>query len=506
MSINIISGVVKYKNKLAIGSTFTNDLLVKNKYDLKIFKEITTNSLYSSSKLPKNVIVMGYNTWVSIGCKQLKNRINIVLTNKHLDKKDTDKVKYKNDINIYFMNTLQFVEFYKKYSPNVFVIGGGKIYELFMNPYFLLSNKLSINKIYLTEFSKDLLSEEVKNKSLEPNIFFPKIRNNFKLIYYHEEESENLTLLMYKNMHQKCTTFDADYSQLIKDIVNKGFYKDDRTNVGTISCFGKDIKIDLTQETPLLTTKYMNWKAVIEELLWFLRGDTDAKILQRKGIKIWDGNTSKEFLKSRGLDYPEGLLGPCYGWQWRHFGAEYDEECADSTIKQTSEGFDQIKEVIRLLKEEPNSRRIVLSAWNPEYLDKMVLAPCHLMAIFNVHTEYDKIENKLQKYLNCHLVCRSTDVGLGLPYNIFSYAVLMHILALKVDMKPKYLYYTGSDVHIYTNHIKQLTNQIYLNPGVSPILKLNPEIKDKEIEEIDITDFKIIGYFPDKYIKMDMAV
>lgn len=490
MTINFISSVMKYKGKLAIGIKETNNLLIFNKYDMQVFKEITMNSLDKTSKLDKNVVVMGYNTWKSINKKNgLPERINIVLTSKFHEK----FWKFSTIKNLYFMTFDLFEDFYEKYTPNVFVIGGESVYSLFLNH----NNRLyHPTKVYITEYSQLLYSQT----EYEPNVFFPKLPDWYKLLYYHKK-TDYMTFLCYKNNHFKQDSFDKSYLSLIKRVLANGSLKYDRTGVGTISSFGESFKIDVSRYAPLLTTKNMNWKAIIEELLWFLRGDTDAKILSKKGIKIWDGNTSKDFLKQRGLDYSEGVLGPGYGWQWRHFGAEYDEKYADSSINTTTDGFDQIKYIINLLRNDPSSRRIVLSAWNPAFLREMALPPCHLMAIFNVEYTTDN-----KKILNCHLICRSTDVGLGLPYNIFSYTVLMYILAIKCDMTVGSLFYTGTDVHIYNNHIEKLKEQIQRKPTVQSILRVNKSIKHKDFNEITVEDFEVIGYYPEKHIKMDMAV
>jgi thymidylate synthase len=196
---------------------------------------------------------------------------------------------------------------------------------------------------------------------------------------------------------------ELGYLELVREVMATGNRRGDRTGVGTISRFGAQLRFDLSRGFPLLTTKKMFWKGVRDELLWFIAGDTDAKRLAAKGVHIWDGNGSRAALDGRGLkDYPEGTLGPVYGFQWRHFGAEY--KGADASYK--GEGVDQLADVIRLIRTDPNNRRIILSAWNPCDLNKMVLPPCHVLCQFYV------ADGKLSS----HLYQRSADLGLGVPF------------------------------------------------------------------------------------------
>ena len=374
MTINIISCVIPYKNRLAIGKN--NDLLVKLKNDQRFFKKITMESLSSSSKLDKNVVLMGRKTWFSITQEKrpLENRINLVLTN------DCDLLKLspynsKKMINkdLYFLNYKQFLQFYEKYNPNVFVIGGSNIYNLFLkeNSVFLANN------IYLTE---------VKNYKLkdEPDTFIDIPDYRYRLIGYsekYETEKCNYRILNYKlaSLTDELRN-EISYLDLVKKVLKNGNERIDRTNVGTISTFGESLRFDISNGTlPLLTTKRVPLKACIEELLFFCRGDTDSKILDNRGVKIWNGNSSREFLDKRGLfNYKEGILGPIYGWQWRFFGANYSQAFADTSLIDTSKigGVDQLSQVLHQLKTDPFSRRIIISAWNPTDLNKMCLPPC----------------------------------------------------------------------------------------------------------------------------------
>jgi len=296
---------------------------------------------------------------------------------------------------------------------------------------------------------------------------------------------------------------EQGYLDLLNYIVKNGEERQDRTGTGTLSIFAPlPLKFDLSNGLlPLLTTKRVPIKAVIEELLWFLRGDTDAKILQEKGVKIWDGNSSRDFLDSRGLSYPDGVLGSVYGFQWRHFGAKYKEEYADTSklpkeVHEKIGGFDQVKYVEDLIKNDPTSRRIFMSAWNPFDLDKMALPPCHVSCNFYVSQG---------KYLSCHMYQRSVDMFLGLPFNIASYSILTCILAKKCGLEPKELTISFGDAHVYLNHLPQVKEQLSRVPYDSPTIQL-ANIKDKEYHELFLDDFKINDYKCHSRIIAKMAV
>ncbi len=291
---------------------------------------------------------------------------------------------------------------------------------------------------------------------------------------------------------------ELQYLQLLKKIIAQGKHREERTGTGTISLFGEQMRFDISQSIPVLTTKFVPWKSCIRELLWFLSGKTDATILQQQGVKIWDGNTSREFLDKRGLHHlPEGDVGATYGHCWRHFGAKY-KTCKDNY---NGQGFDQINYIIKELKNNPTSRRIFMSSWNPQALDEMALPPCHLSAQFYVDIDEDGT-----KHLSCQMYQRSVDTFLGCPWNIMSYAVLTHILAKITDMKPKELIMCLGDVHIYSNHVEQVQEQLKREPFPFPKLIISDEIKNKDIGDLSIDDFKLIDYKYHPSIKAVMAI
>ena len=294
---------------------------------------------------------------------------------------------------------------------------------------------------------------------------------------------------------------EGRYLNLLKKTLHYGEEREDRTCTGTISLFGEQLRFDISNSVPLLTTKKMGWKSIIHELLWFLRGDTNATHLKAVGVNIWDGNTTREFLDKRGLtNYPVGDIGAGYGFQWRHSGAEY--KTCDGDYTGDNAGFDQIAYILNELRTNPTSRRMYMTAWNPSALDTMALPPCHVSAQFYVNIN----KGTGEKYLSCHMYQRSVDEFLGLPYNIFSYSVLTYILAKKTGMLPKELIISMGDAHVYKNHVDQVNEQCDRTPYPFPKLILSDEIITKDFSEMTIDDFTLIYYQSHPAIKAPMAI
>uniref|UniRef100_A0AAG5DT16 Thymidylate synthase n=1 Tax=Anopheles atroparvus TaxID=41427 RepID=A0AAG5DT16_ANOAO len=285
---------------------------------------------------------------------------------------------------------------------------------------------------------------------------------------------------------------EQSYLQLIQDILSKGNKRLDRTGVGTLSIFGAQMRFSLREGVlPLLTTKKVFFRGVAEELLWFIKGSTNAKELQAKGIHIWDGNSTREFLDSCGfVDREEGDLGPVYGFQWRHFGAKYGT-CHDDY---KGKGKDQLAEVIDKIKNNPYDRRIIMSAWNPSDIPNMALPPCHCLAQFFV----------ADGELSCQMYQRSADVGLGVPFNIASYSLLTHMIAHVTGLKAGEFIHTTGDTHIYLNHVDALREQLKRKPTKFPTLAFKRKVDS--IDDFCFDDFEIKNYNPQSTIKMQMAV
>jgi len=287
---------------------------------------------------------------------------------------------------------------------------------------------------------------------------------------------------------------ETKYLELLKEIMDHGEDREDRTGIGTRSVFGRSLRFNLENDTlPLITTKKVFFKGVVEELLFFLRGHSNTKILEERGVKIWKGNTSREFLDSRGLTHlPEGNMGKGYGYQWRYFGSTTTDE--GSAIH----GVDQIADVLKSLKEDPFSRRHLVSAWNPQQLKEMALPPCHYSFQFYVSKN---------KELSCLINQRSGDAFLGIVFNFASYALLTHIFAKALGYKAKELIWNGGDIHIYKNHFAAVKEQIEREPNPFPIIKIHKEIESLiDIEQLEFKDFELLDYKHHPSIKADMAV
>lgn len=293
---------------------------------------------------------------------------------------------------------------------------------------------------------------------------------------------------------------EYQYLDLIKRIMKEGEHRADRTGTGTVAIFAPpQLRFSLKDDIfPLLTTKRVFYRGVLEELLWFIRGDTNSKHLNERNVKIWDGNGSREYLDKLGLtDRREGDLGPVYGFQWRHFGAKY----VDCDTDYTGQGVDQLQEVIDKIKNNPTDRRIILSAWNPADIPIMALPPCHSFCQFYVS---NPPADGGRARLSCVLYQRSCDMGLGVPFNIASYALLTRMIAHVTDLDPGEFTHTMGDTHVYVDHLEGLKQQIEREPRPFPTLKINRKITS--IDDFKYEDFVLENYSPHSKIDMKMSV
>lgn len=261
------------------------------------------------------------------------------------------------------------------------------------------------------------------------------------------------------------------YIELMRHILEKGVQKEDRTGTGTLSVFGYQMRFDLAEGFPLVTTKKVHLRSIIHELLWFLKGATNIQYLKENGVSIWDEWADVN-----------GELGPVYGKQWRSWATP------------SGETIDQISQVIRQIKNNPDSRRLIVSAWNVADVDKMKLPPCH--AFFQFYVANGR--------LSCQLYQRSADVFLGVPFNIASYALLTMMVAQVCDLQPGEFIWTGGDTHLYSNHLEQVQVQLSREPRPLPQMRLNPEVKD--IFSFQYEDFTLENYQPHPSIKAPVAV
>jgi len=460
--------------------------------DLRRFSKITRY----------HTVIMGRGTFESIGSVPLPDRFNIVVTRDVTEdctfagaKKAAaccDSDSCEGSLVFVKPSTLDNVPTVIS-SGDIFVIGGEELYKKYVGV---------ADTIYATVVEGDF----------ECDRFFPVGRLGE---YYVDEAGPMLTCeksgtkyryITYKK-HKRACAGESEYINLVKDILSKGEARPDRTEVGTLALFGKQLRFDISESVPFLTTKQLAWRSVIKELLWFLRGSTDSKELEAEGVGIWAPNTSREFLDKRGLThYREGDMGPLYSHALRHFGEPYKGCDASKSDTLVSGGFDQFTELIRGIKEDPYSRRHLMTTFNPAVVKECVLMPCHGIAIQFFVSGANVESGESGTDLSCHVYCRSSDTFLGLPFNIASYAVLTYLVAKLCGKKPRDLIVSTGDTHIYANHVAQIKEQITRSPLPFPHLVVSDSVMNKPIEKITIEDFAITGYVCWPGIKAPMAV
>jgi dihydrofolate reductase/thymidylate synthase len=442
----MINVIVAVEKNYGIGKD--GKLPWNNKEELQIFKQKTLNS----------ILICGRKTHDKL--PSLKDReIYVVSRDRYLI----------NNINVF--NSIDFaIENAKLTNKKIFIIGGNEIY----------------NYVFEKYKKQLILHVSMLKDSYECDTYFDK--NNFKNFYIIREE-------IFKNfVHQEMKYNEGgenQYLNLIRDIIKNGRRRVGR-NGEVISDFCNHLKFDLRDGFPLFTTKKMFTKGIIEELLFFIRGDTDTKLLEEKGINIWKGNTSREFLDCNRFEHRrEGIMGTMYGYQWRFFNSPYDEINAIPMEK----GIDQLYELIELIKKDPTSRRLLLTGYNPNQAKEGVLFPCHSI-ILQFYVDGN--------FLDMYCYNRSCDIGLGIGFNIASSSLLLMIISKLTNKIPRFFNLSLGDTHIYSTHIDPLKEQINRIPYYFPKIKL-PEFKClKDVEMLTYKDFIITDYNYYPSIKMEM--
>ena len=468
--------IVAFCKKRGIGNK--NKLSWNLPQELKHFKEITISKADTSLI---NMVIMGRKTWESIPekFKPLKNRINVIITSREINN-DLDN-------SIYYFKSLDEAlsyDYQLPINPNgVFIIGGTMLYlEALKNDH--------CKKLYITEIYKDF----------ECDVYFPEFKEEFNLIsvsnfqedngvYFRYLEYSKIGDLIWKNLEE------MQYINMLQEILYKGIERNDRTNVGTLSVFGKSFNYDLSDTFPILTSKRVFFRAVFEELMLYLRGETNNNLLNDKKIHIWDGNTSREFLDKRGLiNYQKGDMGETYGFNFRHYGGDY--QGFDKNYD--NQGFDQLAYIIDLIKNNPTSRRIMINLWNPKTLHKAALPRCLCQYQFYVDTESNK--------LNLQIYIRSSDFFLANNWNTCTGALFVHLLCNLegINLTPGNLTVVTGDTHIYLTHLEQVKENLKREPKLFPKLIVKKNLSN--IEDYKYEDIELIGYYPEPNIKVEMAV
>ena len=427
--------------------------------DVELFKSLTS-SLCGINK----VVIMGYNTMKSLRNGYLKNRINIIITSKIIQNNpDNETLYYVSNFNEALNCAYSLVG---KDASRIWVIGGAVVYNTAIN-------HPDLNLIYHSKINGNYECD-VKFELPECNL----VSSN---------KLENFTL----NICTIKDTAEYSYLRLLNEVLQCGDERQTRNGI-VFSLFGKELSFNVSDSFPLLTTKKMFTKGIIEELLFFIRGETDTNKLMEQGINIWKGNTSREFLDKLGLNYKEGMMGPMYGYQWRYFGKKYNknEDYNQNDI------IDQFKNIIDTLKKDPNSRRLIMTDFNPAMVNEGVLYPCHSLII-----QFYVIDNRL----SIKMYQRSADLFLGLPFNIASTTLLLYIVAKLCNLQPDNVHISLGDCHIYEVHVNQVKEQLKRQPFKFPKLII-PEFKSLEdVENATYKDFLLEDYNCHPVIKAEMV-
>lgn len=443
---------------------------------------------YFKSKTLGHTVIMGRKTFESLANKPLRDRMNIIVSRSHNTMKGhaagyyvAPSLEKALELANNSINSL-------KLKQQIFVIGGAELCKTAI--------QMPQCKRLLFSHVSDTVASKGNDNISDSRTFFD-YRMYLGSYSYNSSQSKphpEFDVHCYDRTKNKD---EMQYLRLVRDVLKTGTSVLDRTQTGTLSKFGKMLQFDLRGgKMPLLTTKKMFWRGIVEELLWMLRGSTNALELSQKGVNIWKLNSTRAFLDSRGLSHlQEGDLGPVYGFQWRHFGAKYT--CASTNYQ--GQGTDQIQEIIRLLQDDPYSRRIVLNAWNVTDLNQMALPPCHFACQFSVCPK--------TKELSCLFSQRSVDIGLGLPFNIAFYALLTHMLARVCHLNTGTLKCSLGDCHIYKNHVAGLTEQLQRVPVSFPILKFvcNGSKVVTDPKDFSFHDLQLNDYTPYPAIPLKMS-
>lgn len=457
--------------------------------DFAFFKSMTkSNSILPGINPADNILIAGRKTWESMGCNPLPGRKTFVVSSQwellsqtHLEQKNTRNSR------LYVPDKMLQIEFFPTFfsaylaaskflNSDIWVIGGAQIYDTALRHW-------ACNQVYWTKIHGHFNTDVSIHMEKYP------IEWTSQISTLDIDKKTGLACTLEFKLGTQIPTTEAQYLSTLYDVVTTGEKRQTR-NAITWSKFTKTISCDLSNGFPLLTTKKMFWKGIVEELLFFIRGETDTTKLSAQGVKIWEPNTSREFLDSVGLSYPDGHMGPMYGYQWRHWGKPY---LLDETSQ--TKGIDQLAKVIGEIKSDPNSRRILMTDFNPTQAAQGVLYPCHSIVI-----QFYVQENKL----SCTMYQRSGDLFLGIPFNIASTSLLLHIMSKLTGLNPGTVNLVFGDYHVYDSHVSAVYEQLERTPKDFPQIII-PDFKTlDQVEQSKLSDYVLVDYKSDPAIKVSM--
>jgi dihydrofolate reductase/thymidylate synthase len=434
--------------------------------DLKHFNRITSGTFET------NVLVMGRKTFESLP-KKLEGRIHVILS------KNQKVIEGADYVYADFMDFLTDENFPE--HNNIYVIGGCELIEMVYVHYFHIIDKIYYSKI---------LTNDVK-PFLYPVYMSKVVLNALNALPYKMNSGKDVNFYLYELPKHE----EFQYLRLLDKCLFKGEERETR-NAITYSIFNESLTFDLTKGFPLLTTKKVFMRGIFEELMFFIKGQTDSKLLEEKGVNIWKPNTSKEFIDKNNISYVEGDMGPMYGFQWKHFNADYTGCKSDYTNK----GYNQIDYVMKLLREEPHSRRILMTTYNPAQASQGVLYPCHSIVIQFYCSDY---------HVSMTMYQRSVDLACGLPFNIASNALLLHIICQTLTVQTGILYTPHKlninlgDTHIYSQHVEGVMTQLQRIPHIFPWIAFKNTYDN--LENYKWEDIEVINYNSHPAIKFEMV-
>lgn len=498
--VNVIVATAGSQRTIAAWDNAAGEYVIpwKCKEDLQHFKRSTVGN-------GNNAVIMGHNTWLSlpVGCRPLKGRMNIVVTRMSIEQlpgaEDSDVLQVATTLSM----ALQWCRDVSQHKPfdEVFIIGGAHIYRQCFEDDDIMRQ---VDFVYLTEISTSLCSSDHVASSLDhpydrkrPLLTFPEVPDKWFEVTFTHQLSDAAKLIVYQATNKE----EQKYLDLLQSLLRVEVPTPNRTNVDAFCKFAQTLSFDLSAgHIPLLTTKRVFFRGSLEEMLFFISGSTDTHVLRDKGVHIWDQNTSREFLDSRGLrHYHEGDMGPTYSFLMRYAGQEANYHGKRWDYSQGG-GVDQLQTVVDGIRTDPFGRRHMINLWSPKYLYKMSLPPCLFNYIFYVDVQDGSV--------SLMATMRSADVFLGVPFNLSGASILLRIVCHLTDRPPGELVLQMANCHLYVDHLDQARKQLERKPRMFPKLFLRRSAAELQysVHNLAAEDFCLVNYKPQGTLKAAMAV